>query len=118
MNRHAGQHNERQNPPRRIAVERQGAQGHQHHLDRLHHHNNGTLTEPIGKDAGKDGHKNKRQDEHDKGESRLRMGGGFEFRARSHLRGQLPDGQQRHHQLPGIVIERPKELGHKKTAKG
>ena len=53
----------------------------------------------------------------DKGEGRLGLGRGFEFRAHSHVRGQLLDGQQRDHQLPRVVIERPEELGNKKSTK-
>ena len=99
-------------------VEGPGTQGHQHHFDDLHDHDDGPLAEPIRKDTGKDGHDHQRQGEDDKGEGRLGLGRGLEFRARSHLRSQLFDGQQRDHQLPGIIIERPEELRNQQPTKG
>ena len=105
------------NSPRGIVVERQSPQGHQHHFDDLHDHNHGPLAESIRKDTGKDGHEHQRQGEDDKDEGRLGLGRGLEFRAGSYLRGQLLDGQQRDHQLPRVVIERPEELGNKQPTK-
>jgi hypothetical protein len=34
------------------------------------------------------------------------------------LRGDLPDGQQGDHQLPGVVVERAEELRDQQAAKG
>ena len=52
----------------------------------------------------------------DKGECRLRLRGGFEFLAWRGRGGQLPDGEKRDHQLPGIVIERAAKLGDEQSA--
>ena len=58
------------------------------------------------------------QGENNVRDRRLRLRRSFHLRPRRHLRGGLPDGQQGHHELPGVVIERAEELRDKEAAEG
>ncbi len=76
------------------------------------------LLTTIGQGAADQREEHQRQGEDDERHGRLRLSDGLQFRAWRHARSRLPDGEQGHHQLPGVVVECPAELRDQEAAKG
>ena len=117
VNAHATKDDQWKDAAGGIPPERERSGGHEEDLDDFDRDDDRPFTDAIGQCASDKRQEHQRQRENHERYGRLRLGDGLQFRTLGHAGGGLPNGQQGHHQLPGIVVECPAELRNQEAAK-